>query len=142
MAETVRETIQQLFEAMQRTLDELLAAGDAELAESSSHVCAQDRDLWALVTNDIDHEVIHSGQVLEARYESRLTRSPMERLVATWLEERARFIGSLVGMSDEAFNSPTAEGSWTYREVAEHVVGVERHSMKTMRSDRAARQSP
>ena len=47
----------------------------------SSHACAQGKDVWTLITNDIDHEKIHTGQVLEGRYESRITASPMERLV-------------------------------------------------------------
>ena len=56
MAETVREAIR-------------------ELTMASSHACAQGKDLWTLITNDIDHEKIHTGQILEARYESRLTAS-------------------------------------------------------------------
>ena len=71
----------------------------------SSHGCAQGKDVWTLITNDIDHEKIHTAQVLEARYESRMTASPMERLVAEWLAERARFIGSLIGLTDEQFNA-------------------------------------
>ena len=72
------------------------------------------KDAWALITNGIDHEIIHSGQVLEGRYESRTTQLPMARLIAEWFEERARFIGSLVGLSDEEFNCQTEEGVWTY----------------------------
>ena len=44
-----------------------------------------------------------------------LAASPMERLVAEWLAERARFIGSLIGLTDEQFNAETAPGQWTYR---------------------------
>jgi hypothetical protein len=66
-------------------------------------------------------EKIHTGQVLEARHESRITASPMQRLVAGWLAERARFIGSLLGLTDEQFSSETAAGQWTYRVVAKHV---------------------
>jgi len=46
--------------------------------------------VWPLVTNDIDHEKIHTGQILEARYEAGSTASPVERLAAEWLAERAR----------------------------------------------------
>ena len=42
----------------------------------------------------------------------------MQRLVAEWLTERARFISSLVGLTDEQFNRETAPGQWTYRVVA------------------------
>ena len=77
----------------------------------------------------------------EGRYESRLTASPMNRLIAEWLAERARFIGSLVGLTDEQFNAETAPGQWTYRAVAKHVLALEQHSLATMAADRAARAS-
>jgi hypothetical protein len=63
----------------------------------------------------------------------------MQRLLAEWLEERARFIGSLVGLTDEQFNAETAPGEWTYRVVAKHVLTLEQDSLKTIVADRAAR---
>jgi hypothetical protein len=63
----------------------------------------------------------------------------MERLVAEWLVERARLIGSLVGLTDEQFNSETASGAWTYRVIAKHVLALEQDSLKTMAADQAAR---
>ena len=139
MAATVHQTIRELLESTQRTIEALLAASDAELPLPSSHVCAQGKDLWALVTNDLDHEKIHAGQVIEGRYESRKTASPMERLVADWLEERARFIGAFVGMTDHEFNEASAPGGWTYRAVAKHVLAVEEDSLRTLAADRATR---
>jgi len=121
------------------TMDALLEASDRELAMSSSHPCAQGKDVWTLITNDIDHEKIHIGQVLEGRYESRSTASPMERLLAEWLAERARFIGSLIGLTDAQSNSETAAGQWTYGAIAKHVLTLERHSLKTIAEDQAAR---
>ena len=140
MAASVREAIRELLEQTMTTIDTLLEASDRELPMSSSHACAQGKDVWTLLTNDIDHEKIHTGQVLEGRYESRITASPMERLVAEWLAERARFIGSLVGLTDEQFNSETAPGQWTYRVVAKHVLMLERDSLKTIADDQAARE--
>src|SRR5262245_29527514 len=140
MAATVREAIRELLEQTLTTMDTLLEASERELPMSSSHACAQGKDVWTLLTNDIDHEKIHTGQVLEGRYESRMTTSPMERLVAEWLVERARFIGSLVGLTDEQFNGETAPGQWTYRVVAKHVLLLERDSLKTIADDQAARE--
>jgi hypothetical protein len=140
MAATVREAIRELLEQTMTTMDILLAATDRELPMPSSHACAQGKDVWTLLTNDIDHEKIHTGQVLEGRYESRITASPMDRLVAEWLAERARFIGSLVGLTDEQFNSETAAGQWTYRVIAKHVLMLERQSLETIADDRAARE--
>ena len=140
MAATVREAIRELLEQTMATMDTLLEASDRELPMPSSHPCAQGKNVWTLLTNDIDHEKIHTGQVLEGRYESRITASPMDRLVAEWLAERAGFIGSLIGLSDEQFNSETAPGQWTYRVIAKHVLMLERDSLKTIADDRAARE--
>jgi len=141
MAATVREAIRELMAQTMATMDTLLEAPDPELTMASSHACAQGKDLWTLITNDIDHEKIHTGQILEARYESRITASPMQRLLAEWLEERARLIGSLIGLTDEQFNTETAPGQWTYRVVAKHVLTLEQDSLKTIAADQAARTS-
>ena len=141
MAATVRAAIRELMEQTMTTMDALLEASDRELALSSSHACAQGKDVWTLITNDIDHEKIHTGQVLEGRYESRITASPMERLVAEWLAERSRFIGSLIGLTDEQFNREAAPGQWTYRIVAKHVLTLEQDSLNTIAADQAARAS-
>jgi hypothetical protein len=139
MAATVREAVRELLEQTVLTMDALLEASDRELPMRSSHACAQGKDVWTLITNDIDHEKIHTGQILEGRYESRITASPMERLIAEWLAERARCIGSLVGLTDEQFNSETAPGQWTYRVIAKHVLKLEQDSLETIAADRAAR---
>ena len=139
MAATVREAVRELLEQTIATMEALLDASDRELPLSSSHACAQGKDLWTLITNDIDHEKIHTGQVLEGRYESRITASPMQRLIAEWLAERARFVGSLVGLTDEQFNAETAPGQWTYRVIAKHVLALEQDSLKTLAADRASR---
>ena len=139
MAATVRGAIRELIEQTMVTMGALLEASERELSVPSSHGCAQGKDVWTLITNDIDHEKIHTGQVLEGRYESRITASPMERLVAEWLVERARFIGSLIGLTDEQFNTATGPGQWTYRAIAKHVLTVEQDSLKTMAADQAAR---
>ena len=141
MAATVRGAVRELLEQTIATMEALLEASDRELAMPSSHACAQGKDLWTLITNDIDHEKIHTGQVLEARYESRITSSPMQRLVAEWVAERARFVGTLIGLTDEQFNSETAPGQWTYRAVARHVLALEQDSLKTLAADQAARRS-
>jgi hypothetical protein len=141
MAATVREAIRELMTQTVATIDALLEASDRELAMPSSHACAQGKDLWTLITNDIDHEKIHTGQILEARYESRITASPMQRLVAEWLAERARLVGSLIGLTDGQFNGETAPGEWTYRVVAKHVLARKQDSWKSLAADQAARTS-
>jgi hypothetical protein len=141
MAAAVREAIRELMAQTMVTMETLLDVADRELAMPSSHACAQGKDVWTLITNDIDHEKIHVGQILEGRYESRSTASAMQRLLAEWLEERARLIGSLIGLTDAQFNSETAPGQWTYRVVAKHVLGLEQDSLKTIAADQAMRSS-
>jgi hypothetical protein len=139
MAATVRGAIRELMEQTMTTMDALLEASDQELTMPSSHGCAQGKDVWTLIANDIDHEKIHTGQILEARYESRIPASPMQRLAAEWLAERARLIGSLIGLTDEQFNRETAPNQWTYRVVAKHVLTLEQDSLKTIAADRETR---
>lgn len=140
MAATVQETIRELTESTLATLETLAGRADQELEERSSHVCAQGKDVWTLITNDIDHEKIHVGQILEARYESRLTQNEMQRLIAEWLMERARLIGALVGLSDEQLNQEMAPGGWTYRAVAKHALLVEQTSLTNVCEAIAARE--
>jgi hypothetical protein len=117
MAATVRGAIRELMEQTMATMDALLEASDRELLVSSSHACAQGKDVWTLITNDIDHEKIHTGQILEGRYESRITASPMQRLVASGSQNGR---GSLVHSSALLTSSSTARrppvsgptGSW------------------------------
>ena len=139
MAATVRGAIRELMEQTMATMDALIEASERELSAPSSHACAQGKNVWTLITNDIDHEKIHTAQVLEGRYESQITASPMQRLVAEWLEERARFVGSLIGLTDEQFNSETKPKEWTYRVVAKHVLTLEQDSLKTIVADRVTR---
>ena len=114
----------------------VIAQGSKEILLGESRYCS-DPFHYLLTTIDLPY----TGQVLEARYESRITASPMDRLVAEWLAERARSIGSLIGLTDAQFNSETAAGQWTYRVVAKHVLTLEQDSLKTIAADRAARAS-
>src|SRR2546427_12160659 len=115
MAATVRGAIRELIEQTMLTMGALLEAPERELSVPSSHGCAQGKDVWTLITNDIDHEKIHTGQVLEGRYESRITASPMERLVAEWLVARAPFIGSLIGRAGTPVKTATRPGDSAQR---------------------------
>lgn len=110
MAATVRETMLEMLASTVETMQLLLSAGDDCLELPSSHVCAHGKDTWTLLTNLIDHETEHTGQLAQARYEGKDPRTPIERLAAEWLEVRARFLGQLAGLSDERFNGPMEEG--------------------------------
>ena len=139
MAATTKDIIRELLESMQETIAALLELPDEELLEASAHVCAQGKDVWTLITNDIDHEKIHVGQILEGRYESRITQTRLERLIGEWLVERSRLVAALIGLTDEQFNQPTAPEAWTYRQIAKHCLRLEQDSLRTIREAIAAR---
>jgi hypothetical protein len=63
MAATVRGAVRELLEQTMVTIDTLLATADDELTMPSSHACAQGKDLWTLITNDIDHEKIQQDSL-------------------------------------------------------------------------------
>jgi hypothetical protein len=56
MAATAHEAIRALMEQTMTTMEALLGATDRELAMPSSRGCAQGKDVWTLIANDIDHE--------------------------------------------------------------------------------------
>lgn len=145
MTTTVQDTIRELTDSTLTTLTTLVSLADEELTEPSSHACAQGKDVWTLITNDIDHEKIHTGQILEARYEARITQSRMQRLIAEWLVERTRLIGALVGLTEEQLNQETVPGGWTYRAIAKHTLRVEQDSLTNIvnaLTERAAQAHP
>lgn len=139
MTTTLRETVRALAESMQSTIDALMDLDDPELLEQSSHPCAQGKDVWTLITNDIDHEKIHVGQVVEGRYEARMTPSHLQRLLGEWLVERSRLMAALLGLTDAQLNSETAPAGWSYRAVAEHVLRIEQDSLRSIREAKATR---
>lgn len=140
MAKTVREAIEELVRSSMDMLDTLLELPDEELDEGSEHVCALPRnDVRTLVANMIDHERIHAGQVADGRYESHIPQRPLARLAAEWFAERARFAGSLAGLTDEEFNAASKDGEWTYHEIFAHVVLVEHDVLRSIRQGAGAR---
>lgn len=139
MTATVRDTTTLLLESIRDLIDQLLALPAEELPLPSSHACAQGKDLWALLTNNMNHDAAHAGQVLEARYESRVTASPIERLAAELFVERARFISTFLGMTDEQFQAQISPDGWTYGSVARHLIALDRDSMRAVQADIAGR---
>ena len=137
MQATVADTMNEMLASTLRTMEILLAAQDHALPVPTTHVCGHGKDTWVLLTNLIDHETKRMQQVLQARYDAKGSRTPMERIVAEWLETRARFLGTLVGLTDEQFNTATEPGEWTFYEVADHLLKLEHHALATMEKDGA-----
>jgi len=86
MAATVREAVRELMAQTMATIDALLEASDTSLRCHPHTLVRREGRV------DPHHErhrsrKIHTGQVLDGRYESRITASPTQRLIAEWLTE-------------------------------------------------------
>lgn len=132
-ASEARRLIRELQAAMNATLDRLYALADPDLDAACTHPCGHGpggtTSIWHLLANDIDHEKMHAGQILNARHDLRLMQTQPQRLLAEWLRERAALIGSLIGLPDEALDLRLREGEWSFRDVVEHVIYWEQDSI-------------
>jgi uncharacterized damage-inducible protein DinB len=130
MGAQVDELMQLLQASLAQTLTALSVLSDAELDEHSDHPCAMGGSVRDLLTHNIDHERMHTGQVYSARYSQRkMQKSQVDRLMAETLRARVDLIASLIGLPDDALDARTPDDQWTVREMIEHTVYWERHSI-------------
>jgi uncharacterized damage-inducible protein DinB len=130
MGAQVYELMQLLQASLAQTLAALSVLSDAELDEHSDHPCAMGGSVRDLLTHNIDHERMHTGQVYSARYSQRkMQKSQVDRLLAETLRARVDLIAALIGLPDDALDARTPDDQWTVREMIEHTVYWERHSI-------------
>ena len=133
MGDETRAMIRALQEAINETLDALAGLTDEQLAAACSHACGRGpgdaTSVWHLLANQIDHEKMHTGQVLSLRHDLRVMQTQTARLVAEWLRERAALIGALVGLPDEALDRRPNPNEWSIREVVQHTLYWERDAL-------------
>jgi uncharacterized damage-inducible protein DinB len=83
-----------------------------------------------LLAHNIDHEKMHMGQVYTQRYNLRKMQfSRVDRLVADTMQARMALMTSLIGLPDDALDAKTPQDEWSIREMLEHTIYWERHSM-------------
>jgi uncharacterized damage-inducible protein DinB len=130
MGKQVDELTRMLQDSLAQTLGVLGALSDAELDQHSDHPCAMGGTVRDLLTHNIDHERMHTGQVFSARYSQRkMQKSEVDRLLAETLKARTELIASLIGLPDDALDARTPDDQWTVREMIEHTIYWERHSI-------------
>jgi radical SAM protein with 4Fe4S-binding SPASM domain len=130
----VGTTVDTLIHMLQLSLAETLAAlaslADTDLDEPSDHPCAMGGTVRDLLTHNIDHERMHVGQLFSGRYALKLMqKGEAHRLLADTIRARTELIAALVGLPDEAVDMPVPDEDWTIREMIEHTVYWERHSV-------------
>ena len=130
MGTEVNQLIDTLQASLAETLKVLAVLSDAELDDFSEHPCAMGGAVRDLLTHNIDHERMHVGQVYSARYSLRkMQTSQVDRLMAETLRARIDLIASLIGLPDDALDARTPADQWSIREMIEHTLYWERHSI-------------
>ncbi len=130
MGVQVNELIQLLRESLDESLRVLAVLSDSELDDPSEHPCAMGGSVRDLLTHNIDHERMHVGQVYSARYSLRkMQNSEVDRLIVETVRARTELMTSLIGLPDDALDHPNPADQWTIREMIEHTLYWERHSL-------------
>jgi len=133
MGTEIDQLIEMLQASLAETLSALSALTDAELDEHSDHPCAMGGTVRDLLTHNVDHERMHVGQVYSARYGlKQMQKGEVDRLRAETLRARCDLIASLVGLPDEALDAKIPEEDWTIRQMIEHTLYWERHSINDL----------
>lgn len=129
--------------SLAETLDVLARLSEAELDDPSDHPCAMGGSVRDLLTHNIDHERMHVGQIYSARYSQRqMQKSEADRLMAETLRARTDLIASLIGLPDSALDARTLDDQWTIREMIEHTIYWERHSIDDLARQKLAYRLP
>lgn len=130
MTTEVESLVTLLSESLAQTLRQMASLQDAELDQHSDHPCAMGGSVRDLLNHNIDHERMHVGQIYSARYGlKQMQKGQIARLMAETLRARADLMASLLGLPDEALDATLPDEDWTMRQMIEHTIYWERHSM-------------
>lgn len=130
MGTKVNDLVELLLSSLIETMGVLSHLSDAELDDLSEHPCAMGGTVRDLLNHNIDHEQMHTGQIYSLRYSLRkMQKGQVDRLMAETLLARANLIASLIGLDDKDLDAHSPDDDWTIREMIEHTLYWERHSI-------------
>ncbi|NJM08631.1 DinB family protein [Candidatus Gracilibacteria bacterium] len=139
MSISTDELITRLQRSLGETLTILAALNDEELDTPCDHICAMGGTLRDLLTHNIDHERMHAGQIFSARYYLQaMQKSEVQRLMAETLRARSELIAALIGLPAGLLDATVPNEQWTIRQMAEHTIYWERHSVDELARRRLA----
>jgi len=137
MGKQTDELVQMLVSSLSETLGVLSHLSDAELDDLSEHPCAMGGTERDLLTHNIDHEQMHAGHIYSMRYAMRkMQKGQVDRLMAETIRARANLIAALVGMDDLDLDQQVPDDDWTVRQIIEHTLYWERHSIDDLANDK------
>ena len=143
MGKQVNDLIELLLSSLTETMGVLSHLSDAELDDLSEHPCAMGGTVRDLLNHNIDHEQMHAGQVYSLRYSlRRMQKSQVDRLMAETWRARANLIASLIGLDDKDLEARTPDDDWTIRQMIEHTLYWERHSIDDLAKAKLGRRLP
>ena len=143
MGKQVNDLIELLFASLQETLGVLSHLSDVELDDLSDHPCAMGGNVRDLLNHNIDHEQMHTGQVYSLRYSARkMQKGQVDRLMAETLRARANLIATLIGLDDRDLDVQAPDDDWSIRQVIEHTLYWERHSIHDLAVTKLERRLP
>jgi uncharacterized damage-inducible protein DinB len=143
MGTKVNELVDMLLSSLTETMGVLSHLSDAELDDLSDHPCAMDGTVRDLLNHNIDHEQMHAGQIYSLRYGLRkMQKGQVDRLMAETLRARANLIAALVGLDDNDLNARAPDDDWSIREMIEHTLYWERHSIDDLAETKLDRRLP
>ena len=137
MGKQVDQLVEMLLSSLNETLGVLAHLSDTELDDHSEHPCAMGGSLRDLLNHNIDHEQMHAGQIYSLRYgQKRMQNGQVDRLMAETLRARANLVAALIGLDDKDLDRLAPDDDWTIREVVEHTLYWERHSIDDLAASR------
>jgi hypothetical protein len=96
-----------------------------------------------LLTHNIDHEQMHAGQIYSLRYSvKKMQKSQVDRLMAETIKARANLISALIGMNDLDLDRHVPDDDWTVRQIVEHTLYWERHSIDDLAQEKLKSRLP
>jgi uncharacterized damage-inducible protein DinB len=143
MGKQVDLLVKMLLDSLDETLGVLAHLSDVELEDLSEHPCAMGGTLRDLLNHNIDHEQMHTGQVYSLRYSlKKMQKGQVDRLMAETLRARANLVAALIGLDDKDLEALSPHDNWTIREVVEHTLYWERHSIDDLAASKLGRRLP
>jgi uncharacterized damage-inducible protein DinB len=143
MGKQTDELVQMLILSLSETLGVLSHLSDAELDDLSEHPCAMGGTERDLLTHNIDHEQMHAGKIYSMRYSMRkMQKGQVDRLMAETIRARANLIAALIGMDDLDLDKQVADDDWTVRQIIEHTLYWERHSIDDLANNKLKSRLP
>ena len=126
----VHELVQRLEDSMKESFGKIVNIPSSYVDQPCRHGCARGGTVWHLMTHNIEHERMHTGQIVGVRDAmERLQQDKKYRLLAELYVARAMLIASLIDLEDSDLDQVSKDGEWTIREIVEHVIYWDRDSI-------------